>query len=73
MIADIKKLLETSPFEPFSIVTSGGKTYHVATSDHAGISPAGSRLVVWFDDESSVTLSGLHITAIETGKSLPSA
>ena len=65
MIADIRQCLHAGPFEPFFIVTSSGNRYRVATADHAGINPQGSRAVVWFDDESSVTLSGLHITALE--------
>jgi hypothetical protein len=65
MIADIRQYLQAGPFEPFYIVTSSGNRYRVATPDHADINPQGSRVVVWFDDESSVTLSGLHITALE--------
>jgi hypothetical protein len=65
MIADIRHHLETGPFEPFSIVTSSGNRYHIASADHAGIDPRGSRVVIWFDDGGSVTVSGLHIVAIE--------
>ncbi|MGO9201171.1 MAG: hypothetical protein ACLQM8_11640 [Limisphaerales bacterium] len=65
MIADIRQRLQAGPFEPFSIVTSSGNRYRVATADHAGVNPRGSQVVVWFDDESSVTLSGLHIVALE--------
>jgi hypothetical protein len=65
MIADIRQYLQAGPFEPFYIVTSSGNRYRVATPDHADINPQGSRVVVWFDDESSVTLSVLHITALE--------
>ena len=64
MIGDIRVLLEMIPFEPFSVVTSEGKEYFVATSDHADISPTGNRFIIWFDDESSVTIAGLHITSI---------
>lgn len=65
MIGDVRALLEEVPFEPFTVVTSGGKEYHVATSDHADISPTGNRLIIWFDDDSSVTIAGLHITSIQ--------
>lgn len=64
MIRDISKMLEASPFEPFSLITSGGKEYFVATADHADVNPSGTRLIIWFDDESSVTVAGLHITSI---------
>ena len=65
MIGDIRQSLETGPFEPFSIVTSSGKRYRVPSADHASINPQGSRVVVWFDDESGVIVSALHIAAIE--------
>jgi hypothetical protein len=64
MIGAIRQLL-AGPFEPFYIVTSSGHRYRVASTDHAGISPGGNRVLVWFDDESSVTLSGLHIASIQ--------
>lgn len=64
MIGDIRRLLEAQPFERFSVVTSGGREYFVATRDHADISPSGNRLIIWFDDDSAVTVSGLHITAV---------
>jgi hypothetical protein len=65
MIADIRQLLNARPFEPFLIVTSGGNRYRVAGAEHAGIDPQRSRVVVWFDDGSSVTITGLHIASIE--------
>jgi hypothetical protein len=65
MIADIRQCLQAGSFEPFFIVTSSGNRYRVARADHAGINPQGSRVVVWFNDESSVTVSGLHIAALE--------
>jgi hypothetical protein len=65
MIADIRELLEAGPFEPFFIVTSSGKRYRVASADHASTNPRGSRVLVWLGDDSFVTVSGLHIVAIE--------
>ncbi len=65
MIADVRHFLESGPFEPFAIVTSSGIRYRVPSADHATINPQGSRVVVWFDDESGVIISGLHIAAVE--------
>jgi hypothetical protein len=65
MIAEVKRLLEAQPFEAFSVVTTSGKQYQVPSPDHAGISPRAGRMVIWFDDDSSVTLAGLHIAAVE--------
>lgn len=67
MIEDVRQHLLARPFEPFVIVTSSGHRYRVPTAEHAAINPKGSRVVVWFDDGSGVTLSGLHITAVEKG------
>ncbi len=65
MIADVRHFLESGPSEPFSIVTSSGNRYRIPSADHATINPQGSRVVVWFDDESGVIISGLHIAAVE--------
>lgn len=67
MIADIRQHLEAAPFEPFTIVTSSGTRYGVPSADHAGLNPRGTRVVVWFDDDASVTIAGLHVAAIEKG------
>jgi hypothetical protein len=65
MVADIRQLLAARPFEPFFILTSGGSRYPVPSAEHAAVDPQRSRVVVWLDDGSSVTISGLHITTIE--------
>lgn len=65
MIADIRQFLSAAPFEPCFIITSSGNRYRVASREHAGMNPQGSRGVVWFDDNSSVTLFGLHIAGVE--------
>ena len=65
MIGDVRQFLHTGPFEPFVIVTSSGNRYRIHSADHATINPQGSRVVVWFDDESGVIISGLHIAAVE--------
>jgi hypothetical protein len=65
MIADVRHFLESGPFEPFAILTSGGSRYRIPSADHATINPQGSRVVVWFNDESGVIISGLHIASVE--------
>jgi len=71
MISDIRQHLQAAPFEPFTIVTSSGKRYPVQSADHAGLNPGGTRVVVWFNDDASVTIAGFHLVAIEKG--LPSS
>ena len=65
MTPDVRQNLSAVPFEKFSVVTSSGHRYPIASPDHAGINPRGSRVVVWFDDDSSVTVSAIDIVAIE--------
>jgi hypothetical protein len=65
MIADVRQLLEVRPFKPFSIVTSAGKHYSVATADHAAMNPQQTRVIVFFDDDSHVAIAPLHIASIE--------
>ena len=65
MIGEIRQSLSAVPFEPFAVVTSSGRHYRVPTRDHAGLNPKGSRVVIWFDDDSSITISSLHIVALE--------
>ena len=65
MVAEIRRLLQLVPFRPFIIDTSSGKQYEILSSDHAGFNPAKTRVLVWFDDDSHIDISALHITAIE--------
>ena len=67
MIGDIRQHLGATPFEPFTIVTSSGGRHAVPSADHANSNPQGTRVVVWFDDDASVTIAGLHVAAIEKG------
>ncbi|EDY19177.1 hypothetical protein CfE428DRAFT_3354 [Chthoniobacter flavus Ellin428] len=64
-IAEIQLLLACQPFQPFVIVTRSGLKYRVASPEHAGINPRGSRLHVWFDDDTGVTISEANIMALE--------
>jgi hypothetical protein len=67
MIQRIKGLLRAAPFVPFKIKTSDGKEYLIPTSDHAAVGPNNTRVLVFGDDESQITISGLHLVAVEEG------
>lgn len=71
MTGDIRQSLNAVPFEPITIVTSRGKRYAVPTRDHTGLNPQGSRMFIWLDDRSNVTVSILHIVAVEKGLQAP--
>jgi hypothetical protein len=66
MVKEIKRHILASPFRPFTLIMSSGQRYKVPTADHAGFSPTGTQAVIWFNDGSSVILSAIHMTAIET-------
>jgi hypothetical protein len=67
MMELIQRLANTQPFQPFTIVTSGGMRYRVASHEHIGFNPSRTRVIVFFDDEGQVTVSALHITSVEEG------
>lgn len=66
MLYDALKLLGERPFVPFVVVTSAGKEYRVESPDHAHLTPKHTRLTIYFDDESLVSIPALHIASIET-------
>lgn len=65
MIDEVKRRLAENPFQAFTIVSSSGMKYRIASRDHVGFGPQGGRLVIFFDDDSSVLVAALHIAAIE--------
>lgn len=69
MMEYIRNLLEARPFVPFSIVTSAGMRYFVASREHAGFNPKRTRITIYFDDDGQISVSALHVTAVEEGAS----
>jgi hypothetical protein len=65
MLQRIRDLLKKVPFTPFVVHTNGGRDYRVETAKHAQVSPTGSQVNIWFDHEGGVTLSDVHINAVE--------
>lgn len=64
MLEQIAKLLERTPFHPFSIVTTNGNEYRVDHPENAAI--VARRLVVALpNDEGVVTLSTLHVAELK--------
>ncbi len=64
MTDEVRKLLHAEPFVPFVIKTSDGKQYRVKHPDYVAISPKGGRITVYADEETSTTLSALHMVAV---------
>jgi hypothetical protein len=65
IVDEIRRLQNLRPFDPFTVVTSGGNRYDVASPVHASTNPQGSRVVVYFDDGTLVTMPALHIASVE--------
>jgi len=64
MTADIRKLVHTVPFVPFTIHLADGGQLRVPTVDHVAVSPAGGRVIVFHDDDTHHILSGLLISRV---------
>lgn len=65
MIDEIRRLLTARPFLPFTIITTGGNRYRVASNEHAAISPQPYRVTIWFDEGGGVMVPALHIASVE--------
>jgi hypothetical protein len=64
MIPRIRELLHATPFVPCTIHTSEGREYIVPTADHAMVTPKGSRVVIFFDDERQADVAALHVATV---------
>ena len=67
MIADIRKHLEISPFQPFALRTADGREYAVPTVDHIYVPPGAKRVVITDDRGITVAIPPLFITGLVQG------
>jgi hypothetical protein len=65
MTAEVHKLLHAVPFQSFLVKTSDGKQYRVKHPDYVAISPKGGRITLYDDEETTTTVSALHMVAVE--------
>lgn len=65
MTDEIRKLLHDVPFVPFVVRTSDGRQYRVRHPDYVAISPKGGRVTLFDDEETTTTLTSLHIAGVE--------
>ena len=70
MIADVQRLLARRPFVPFYIVTKNGQRYQVASPEHAGFNPRGSRVHVWSEDGSKDFGLGMYMGQVPAEKAI---
>lgn len=64
MTADIRKLIHSVPFVPFTIHLADGGELRVATIDHVAIASTGRRVIVFGNDEEYDVISPLMISRI---------
>ena len=64
MIADIRRLIASQPFVPFTIHLADGGAVRVPTVDHVHVFPTGNRVLVVHDDDSYELMSPLLISRI---------
>ncbi len=64
MIADIRELIGTQPFVPFTIHTVDGGAVRVPTVDHVYVTATGNRVIVSFDDGSYNAIRPLMISRL---------
>jgi len=64
MTADIRKLVHSAPFVPFTIHLADGGHLRVPTVDHIAVSPKGGRVAVFGDEEDYNILSSLLISRV---------
>jgi len=65
LFATVRLRLNQTPFKPFRIVTTSGKSYDVPTADHASTLPIARTIQVGRDDGSFVDFHALHVSSIE--------
>jgi len=65
----IRKKLQASTFQPFVIRMNDGREYPIQHPDFADVSPKGSMVIVFDEDDSAMELSSLLIASVEPLKS----
>jgi hypothetical protein len=65
MTNDIRQLLTARPFVPFVVHTADGQEFKIPTAEHAQVSPRGTRLTIWNDDDTWHLLPGLLISGVK--------
>jgi hypothetical protein len=65
IFARLKQSLTRSPFRPFRVVTTGGRTYEIPTADHAVLFQMTRELHIADDSGGLIELHALHVSSIE--------
>ncbi|CAN5594155.1 hypothetical protein BH20VER3_BH20VER3_18700 [soil metagenome] len=65
MINELREAIHATPFIPFTVALSDGRRMRARTVDHVHLSPRGSTLYLYPDDEHVVWVSTRHVTSVE--------
>ncbi len=69
MIAEeIRELQAATPFEPYSVVTSDGKTLYVKHPDYCLITPGNDHLYIFSDEVKREIVATRNITRVIPGE-----
>lgn len=61
----IRKKLQDTNFQPFVVRMNDGRQFPVIHRDFADVSPKGSMVIVYDEDDSAIELSSLLIASVE--------
>jgi hypothetical protein len=64
-VRDIKELLDTAPFKPFSVHLSSGRTLQDITPDHLLFSPRGDQLALFPPDGGVSVIDPEQVASID--------
>ena len=65
LASTVRDYLEENPFVPFYIQMNDGRRFLIPHPDFAGVSPKGSTVTVYGDDDGSRVLSSILIASVE--------
>ena len=73
MIPDLKELIASRPFVPFTIHLVDGGAVRVPTVDHVYVTPTGNRVFVSFDDGTYDAIRPLMISRVTVDREAASS
>jgi len=65
LFVKVRQLLNQTPFRPFRVVTTSGRSYDVPTVDHAAVTPISRFIHITPDEGGDIEIHALHIASIE--------
>ena len=73
LAGNIRRQLTAVPFAPFIIRMNDGRKFAVKHPDFADVSPKGSYVIVYDDEDAALALSSILIASVEPVKRRPAS